>query len=111
MMKRLFLIAFALFTGLSAATAQTPAQAPRPRVLAFFSAGGEIDHYFFATQAMRDFSEKANANGYSFSATNDWNALNDDTLRDVKVVIWLNGQPGNDAQRQAFQRYMERGGA
>jgi type 1 glutamine amidotransferase len=112
-MKRLFLMALVLVAGLAAAAptswAQTPA--PRPRVLAFFDTGGEIDHFFFASQAMRDFSAKANANGYSFSATSDWNALNDDSLRDVKVVIWLNGQPGNDAQRQAFQRYMERGGA
>src|ERR1700743_656736 len=102
-MKRLFLLAFALLLGLSAAPAQTPA--PRPRVLAFFDTGGEIDHYFFATQAMRDFAAKAGANGYSFTATSDWGALNDDSLRDVKVVIWLNGQPGTDAQRQAFQRY------
>lgn len=109
-MKRLILALLFLAVGMAGAQAQTPATA-RPRVLAFFDTGGEIDHYFFATQAMRDFSAKANANGYSFSATSDWNALNDDGLRDVKVVIWLNGQPGSDAQRQAFQRYMERGGA
>jgi type 1 glutamine amidotransferase len=90
--------------------AQPPA-APRPKVLAFFTPGGELDHYLFAQQAMRAFGAAAEAGGYTFTATSDWDALNEATLRDVGAVIWLNDMPRTAAQRQAFERYMAGGGA
>ena len=37
--------------------------------------------------------------------------MSDTTLRDVRVVIWLNDMPHTPAQRQAFERYMAGGGA
>jgi type 1 glutamine amidotransferase len=85
--------------------------APRPKVLAFFTAGGELDHYLFAQQAMRAFGAGAGAGGYAFAATSDWDAMNDDTLREVRVVVWLNDMPHTPSQRQAFERYMAGGGA
>jgi type 1 glutamine amidotransferase len=84
----------------------TPA---RPKVLAFFTSGGELDHVLFAQQAMRVFVA-AEAGGYAFAATSDWDALNEANLRDVRVVIWLNDMPHTAAQRLAFERYMEGGG-
>ena len=90
--------------------AQPPA-APRPRVLAFFTAGGELDHVLFAQQAMRALTAEAADGGYAFAATTDWDALNDANLRDVRLVIWLNDMPHTPAQRQAFERYMTGGGA
>jgi type 1 glutamine amidotransferase len=91
--------------------AQQPASAPRPRVLAFFTAGGELDHVLFAQQAMRAFAARAADGGYAFAATSDWDALNEANLKDVRVVIWLNDMPRTAAQRQAFERYMTAGGA
>jgi uncharacterized protein len=85
------------------------AAAARPKVLAFFTSGGELDHVLFAQQAMRAFVT-AEAGGYAFAATSDWDALNAATLRDVRVVIWLNDMPHTAAQRLAFERYMEGGG-
>ena len=90
--------------------AQQPA-APRPRVLAFFTAGGELDHVLFAQQAMRALAASAGDGGYAFAATTDWDDLNDANLRDVRLVIWLNDMPRTPAQRQAFERYMTGGGA
>src|SRR5258705_12844547 len=90
--------------------AQQP-QAARPKVLAFFTPGGELDHFLFAQQAMRAFGASASEGGYAFAATSDWDALNDANLRDVRVVIWLNDMPHTSAQRQAFERYMTGGGA
>ena len=87
------------------------AEAPRPEVLALFTQGGELDHFLFAQQAMRAFGASAGDGGYAFSATSDWDALNDANLRDVRVVIWLNDMPHTSAQRQAFERYMAGGGA
>jgi len=43
--------------------AQQP-QATRPKVLAFFTPGGELDHFMFAQQAMRAFGVAAEAGGY-----------------------------------------------
>jgi type 1 glutamine amidotransferase len=90
--------------------AQQPA-GTRPKVLAFFTAGGELDHFLFAQQAMRALGVRAGEGGYAFVATSDWDGLNDANLRDVRVVIWLNDMPHTAAQRQAFERYMTRGGA
>jgi type 1 glutamine amidotransferase len=90
--------------------AQQPAET-RPTVLAFFTAGGELDHVLFAQQAMRALGVRAGEGGYAFVATSDWDGLNDANLRDVRLVIWLNDMPHTAAQRQAFERYMTRGGA
>jgi hypothetical protein len=87
------------------------AQTARPKVLAFFSLGGELDHFLFAQQAMRTFAASAAGGGYAFAATSDWDALNADNLRDVRVVIWLNDMPHTPAERQAFERYVNGGGA
>ena len=69
--------------------AQQPA-APRPKVLAFFTAGGELDHFLFAQQAMRAFAAGADARGYTFAATSNWDDLDEANLRNVRVIVWLN---------------------
>jgi type 1 glutamine amidotransferase len=92
------------------AAGQQP-DAVHPKVLAFFTSTGELDHVLFAQQAMRAFAGGAAGGGYTFAATSDWDALNDANLRDVRVVIWLNDMPHMPAQRQAFERYMAGGGA
>jgi uncharacterized protein len=82
-----------------------------PKVLAFYTAGGELDHVLFAQQAIRALTANADGHGYRFSATTDWDALSDATLADVAIVVWLNDQPHTAAQRAAFERYMNGGGA
>ena len=64
-----------LAIGCVAATLLTPrpivaqqSQAVRPKVLAFFTPGGELDHFLFAQQAMRAFGVAAEAGGYAFAA-------------------------------------------
>ena len=81
-----------------------------PKVLTFYSTGGEIDHLMYARDAARQLGERAKAGGYRFATTSDWDAMNEATLRDVRLVIFLNGQPQTPEQRAAFQRYMENGG-
>lgn len=112
-MTRLPLLLAVLVACLSTSTAvraQQPVEV-RPRVLAFFTAGGELDHVLFAQQAMRALTSKAPDHGYTFSATSSWDDLNDATLRGVRLVIWLNDAPRTPSQRQAFERYMAAGGA
>jgi type 1 glutamine amidotransferase len=88
-----------------------PAPESRPKVLAFFTAGGELDHVLFANQATAALTASAADGGYAFAATTDWDALNDANLRDVRLVIWLNDAPRTPAQRRAFERYVTGGGA
>jgi type 1 glutamine amidotransferase len=87
------------------------AEPQRPKALAFFTTGGETDHYLFAQDAMRWLGAYAAAQGVSFAATSDWDVLSDAGLKDVRLVIFLNDQPHAGAQRDAFRRYMEGGGA
>ena len=74
-----------------------------PEGAGLFHAGGELDHVLFAQQAMRAFGASAGAGGYTFAATSDWDALDDATLRDVRVVIWLNDMPHTPAQRAGLR--------
>jgi len=91
--------------------ARSPEQPSRPRILAFYTVGGELDHVLFGQQAARALAAGQGSGGYAFTATTDWDALNDDNLRDTRVVVWLNDSPHTPAQREAFERYVDRGGA
>jgi type 1 glutamine amidotransferase len=85
------------------------AQAPL-RVLAFYSSHGEADHVEFAEQASKFYSDAAERDHYSFAFTTDWDDLNPQRLKDVDLVLWLNDSPRKQAQREAFEHYMENGG-
>lgn len=80
-------------------------------VLAFYSESTEPDHVQFARQAVQFFRERAAIEHFTFEATTDWQDLNDDRLKTVQLVIWLNESPQKAGQRSAFERYMEHGGA
>jgi uncharacterized protein len=81
-----------------------------PRVLLFFSLNVEADHVQFATDAMRFFAEQADKYGFRVDATSNWADMNDENLKQYKLVVWLNSLPPA-AQQQAFERYMKNGGA
>jgi type 1 glutamine amidotransferase len=84
--------------------------APQPRVLLFFSLNVEADHVLFATDALKFFAEQADRHDFRVEATSNWADMNDDNLKQYRLVVWLNSIPPS-AQQQAFQRYMENGGA
>ncbi len=65
----------------------------------------------FATDALRFFAEVADKHNFRTEATTNWADMNDENLKPYKLVVWLNGSPPNAQQQQAFQRYMENGGA
>jgi uncharacterized protein len=87
------------------------AQAPRFKVLAFYSTNVEPDHVQFADAALKFFAARAASDNFLFDATTDWERMNDAYLRAYQVVVWLNDSPTNGEQRRSFQRYMENGGA
>jgi uncharacterized protein len=108
-MKRYILLMLGLAV-LSITTASVGQQS-RLKVVAFYSARVESDHVLFAESALQFFTECAAKDGFTFNATTDWANLNDEYLKPYQLVLWLNDSPTDAKQRQAFQRYMENGGA
>jgi type 1 glutamine amidotransferase len=90
------------------AHAQNAAQPPK--ALIFFSLNVEADHVHFAADALKFFAEIADKHNFRVDATSTWADLNDENLKQYKLVVWLNGAPPGP-QQEAFQRYMEGGGA
>jgi type 1 glutamine amidotransferase len=86
------------------------AQFPRFKVLAFYSTKVEPDHVDFAWKAIRFFKDMTVGNGFVFDTTSNMADLNDSKLEGYSVIMWINDFPHNDQQREAFRRYMERGG-
>jgi type 1 glutamine amidotransferase len=85
-------------------------QTTSPKVLLFFSMNVESDHVLFAADAIKFFAEQADRHDFHVDATTNWADLNDENLKQYKLVVWLNNVPPA-AQQAAFQRYMENGGA
>jgi hypothetical protein len=111
---RKYLVCIALLWGNSAfaqaAGQPAPPSASPPKVLLFFSLNVEADHMLFATDAMKFFAEEADKHGFRVEATSNWADMNDENLKQYKLVVWLNGTPPGP-QQPVFQRYMEGGGA
>ncbi|HXB93523.1 MAG TPA: ThuA domain-containing protein, partial [Puia sp.] len=109
--KRLFTNAISW----AAATPQRPAAAfaspkPRFRALAFYSTTVEPDHVDFAKDAIAYYSTLAAREHFSIDTTSNWDNC-DSTLKDYRVVLWLNDFPHTDQQRTSFEKYMDQGGA
>jgi type 1 glutamine amidotransferase len=95
----------------SGAFKKAPGQpVPPPKVLLFYSLNVEADHVLFATDALAFFAEQADKHGFRVEATTNWTEMNDENLKQYRLVVWLNSIPPS-AQQQAFERYMENGGA
>ncbi|HVU56097.1 MAG TPA: ThuA domain-containing protein [Puia sp.] len=89
-----------------------PAQGPAKfKALALYSTNVEPDHVDFARDAIRYYAALAADKGFVFDTTTNWDKLNRENLQNYKVVLWLNEFPKNDAQRAAFEDYMQHGGA
>lgn len=80
-------------------------------VLAFYTARNDQAHISFVHDANRWFPQMSERYHFAYDSTNDWNNLNDSVLAHYQVVLFLDTRPDSPAQRAAFQRYMERGGA
>ncbi len=89
---------------------QTP-PAPPFNVLAFYTGRNDLAHISFVSEANRWFPANAPAHNFHYESTTDWRRLNTESLKRVDVVVFLDTRPDDPAQRDAFRRYMEDGGA
>ncbi|GAB3817015.1 RICIN domain-containing protein [Kribbella italica] len=79
-------------------------------VLAFYNGNWDAAHIDFVKEANQRFPQFAAQNGFTYTATNDWNRLNNLSASQYQVVMFLDGAPTGASQRTGFQRYMENGG-
>ncbi|GAA1556679.1 RICIN domain-containing protein [Kribbella lupini] len=79
-------------------------------VLAFYNGNWDAAHIDFVKEANQRFPQFGAQNGFTYTATTDWNRLNTITASQYQVVMFLDGAPTGASQRSGFQRYMENGG-
>lgn len=81
------------------------------KIIAFYTAKNDQAHISFVNQANKWFPEIAEENHFEYDSTSNWNNLNAKFLAQYKVVLFLDTRPETPEQREAFQEYMENGGA
>jgi hypothetical protein len=106
---RLFAL-LAVVLGVQAGPAHTAQAAPAFKVIAFYDGTYDAAHISFVHEANTWFPQQAAANGFSYTATNDWSQLNAANLANYQVVLFLDNYPQTAAQQTAFQQYMAGGG-
>ncbi|MCE7072760.1 ThuA domain-containing protein [Dyadobacter sp. CY327] len=80
------------------------------KVIAFFTGKNDKAHISFVGEANRRFPEMARENHFTYDTTSNWNNLNASFLAEYQVVLFLDTRPETPEQREAFQKYMEKGG-
>jgi len=84
---------------------------PEFKVIAFYTSRNDQAHISFVHEANKWFAKAAVENNFTYDSTNNWNNLNAEFLSLYQVVIFLDSRPETQAQREAFQRYMENEGS
>lgn len=84
---------------------------PGFNVIAFYTGKSDVAHVSFVGEARRWFANAAENYNFTFTATNNWNCLNNVVLSNYQVVVFLDARPEVAAQREAFEHYMKNGGA
>ncbi len=84
---------------------------PKFNVIAFYTGKEDLAHISFVHEANKWFPLMAKKYNFSYDSTRNWNNLNAEFLSHYQVVIFLDTRPDEPAQREAFQKYMENGGA
>ncbi|MFN8258486.1 MAG: ThuA domain-containing protein [Bacteroidales bacterium] len=81
------------------------------KIVGFYNSISEQAHTSFVNEANKWFSETFSEMGYNYDSTSNWDKLNDEYLKDCKLVIFINNRPEKPIQRSAFEKYMNNGGA
>ncbi|MFD1142892.1 ThuA domain-containing protein [Larkinella insperata] len=98
----LFLLAF---------SSQSQHRAGHFNVIAFYTGKNDKAHISYVHEANRWFPKMADQHNFTYDSTSDWSKLNAAFLKNYQVVIFLDTRPEASEQRDAFQHYMEHGGA
>jgi len=108
-MKKLPIVGLLLITSLWGSV--DVANAAKFKVIAFYTGQSDLAHISYVHEANRLFPKIAAENDFTYESTTNWDNLNDKFLSHYQVVLFLDTRPEKPAQREAFQKYMENGGA
>ncbi|MFJ4715237.1 ThuA domain-containing protein [Streptomyces sp. NPDC088785] len=107
------LVLLAALLGLAAppaAHASGAAAAPF-KVLGLYSGTWDAAHIDFEKEANDWLPGQAAANGFTYTASSDWDLLANGGVNAYQVVLFLDDLPQTAAQRTGFEQYMRGGGA
>jgi hypothetical protein len=114
---QMFYIACCWVLLIGAQTPKAPGSDPQAQklssfnVIAFFTARNDQAHISFVHEANRWFPAMAQKYNFTYDSTTDWSHLNAVFLSHYQVVLFLDTRPDDSVQREAFKKYMEKGGA
>lgn len=95
-------------------TAAPPAsaapQADPFKVIAFYNGTWDAAHIDFVKEANEWFPRTGAQNGFTYTATTNWDLLANGGVNDYQVVLFLDDAPQSAAQRTGFERYVRAGG-
>ncbi|WTP83293.1 ThuA domain-containing protein [Streptomyces sp. NBC_00178] len=94
----------------TAGTAGRQAAAAPFKVLGLYSGTFDQAHISFAREANTWFPQAGASNGFTYTASTDWNLLANGGVDAYDVVLFLDDGPQSAAQRSGFERYMRAGG-
>ena len=80
-------------------------------ILALYTGKYDPAHVSFVREANIWFKDLADTHGFTYTSSQDWNKLQDDTLKKYELIIFLDTRPDSLDHRKAFERYIKRGGA
>ncbi|MEU1033079.1 RICIN domain-containing protein [Streptomyces mirabilis] len=107
---RIFLLLAALL-GLAVPPAAHASTAAAPfKVLALYSGTYDAAHIDFDKEANVWFPQQAAANGFTYTASTNWDLLANGGVSAYQVVLFLDDLPQTTAQRTGFEAYMRGGG-
>jgi hypothetical protein len=107
---RAFVIA-ALFIGVVSSKLGARDHPASFNVIAFYPGETEDAHISFVHEAIPWFAKMGARENFVVDSTTNWDGLNSQFLAKYRVVVFLDMRPEKPAQREAFRKYMENGGA
>lgn len=81
------------------------------KVIAFYTAKEDPAHISFVHEANQWFSKQGAELKFKYDSSSNWNNLNENFLKQYQVILFLDTRPESISQRNAFQQFMENGGA
>ncbi|MEU4165291.1 ThuA domain-containing protein [Streptomyces sp. NPDC026665] len=105
------LVLLAALLGLAAPPAAHAGTTATPfKVLALYNGTWDAAHISFVHEANDWFPRQAAANGFTYTASNNWDLLANGGVNAYQVVLFLDDLPQTAAQRTGFEQYMRAGG-
>jgi len=105
------LLLLAALLGLAVPPAHASTAATPFKVLALYSGTWDAAHIDFDKEANVWFPQQAAANGFTYTASTNWDLLSNGGVNAYQVVLFLDDLPQTSAQRAGFEAYMRGGGA